>query len=242
MPLPSDMIPPDLDPAWMVRKITELERRVTELQAARTAEATSIGAGGLTVTESGTIEFYNADRTRKLMVRDGLMRFFPDLVNAPNAYFFVWAVESSIHQFQMGYVQTEPGEEFGAPYGGEFELLTDSIAITARPGTDGLGEDQSLYLGAVGGWHGVGTIGNLFNPAAAWITERVTGLSAGTTVIPYGITFNTAPRPLVTLKAPAAVAWAVTAYGTSSFTINVATGPAAGTVEVMYWAIRPYLP
>ncbi len=231
-------------PGDLMRRVKALEDKLREATAARRLENAAIGAGGITITDSGAIEIFDADRTRKLMIRDGLMRFFPDLIGAPGSYFYVWTALSVAHAFQIGYVQAETGNDFGfgQPFGGQIDLDTGSAQLTARPDIDGQGEDQNLYLGAVGGWSGQGTIGNLAHPAAVWITDTVTGLSSGTTVIDYGQTFITVPRPLVTLKAPAAVAWAVTDYTDSGFTINVAAGPAAGTVEVMYWAIRPTIP
>lgn len=42
-----------LDPGQMNRRIAELERQVRELRAARRAEATTISAGGLTITAQG---------------------------------------------------------------------------------------------------------------------------------------------------------------------------------------------
>lgn len=50
--IPSDQAPPNVD--WLVRRVTDLERQVRELQAGRRLEAATIGSGGITV-KGGTL-------------------------------------------------------------------------------------------------------------------------------------------------------------------------------------------
>lgn len=238
MTLSSDAALGGQDSAWLLRRLADIERDLTELRAAKSAQATTIGTGGITVTGSGAVEVYSADGTRKVSILDSAVRLYPDLVNTPSRYFYIYSAPGAIHQSEWGYYDTVSGNE----YGGNITVKGNALDLMTRPGDDADGELQGLYLEAVGGLIGEGTVGNLLSTNAMWLTGKQTGLSAGTTVINYGRTYDSVPRPLVTLKAPAAVAWAVTAYTTSNFTINVAAGPAAGTVEVMYWAIRPTIP
>lgn len=51
--IPSDQRPPGQD--WLVRRVTDLERQVRELQAGRRLEAATIGAGGMTITGGGRV-------------------------------------------------------------------------------------------------------------------------------------------------------------------------------------------
>ncbi|MFG3709222.1 hypothetical protein ACGF7U_31450 [Micromonospora sp. NPDC047670] len=51
--IPSDQRPPGND--WLVRRITDLERQVRELQAGRRLEKATIGSGGLTVAGTGGV-------------------------------------------------------------------------------------------------------------------------------------------------------------------------------------------
>ncbi|MFL6144098.1 MAG: hypothetical protein ACJ72N_19815 [Labedaea sp.] len=54
MVLPSDQIPPDRD--WITAKIRDLEQAIEQLRAARAAEATTIGRGGLKIVDDGSIK------------------------------------------------------------------------------------------------------------------------------------------------------------------------------------------
>lgn len=45
--LPGDQVPPGHD--WIARRFAELERRIEEMGAARSAEATTVGGGGITL-------------------------------------------------------------------------------------------------------------------------------------------------------------------------------------------------
>lgn len=229
--LPGDMIPPDV--GALMRRLDTLEREVRELRAAKTAEATTIGRGGITVKDEGSMTVFSADGTRKLVITDSYISMWPDLVNLPNRY-FTWQA-SSLEVALFSYQDTE---DFGS-LGGSVELRPESLELKVTPSGATFDGMQWISMHIVGGIAGIGTIGNFQDPEGAWLVDRVTGLNAGSTTINYGITYESLPYPFVTVVAPAAVAWVVTAYTTSGFTINVAAGPAPGSVSVLYWMVRP---
>lgn len=71
--IPSDQRPPGDD--WLVRRVTDLERQVRELQAGRRLEAATIGRGGLRVRQGG--EIVMEDDTGKVIIQLGKVQF-PD--------------------------------------------------------------------------------------------------------------------------------------------------------------------
>lgn len=57
--LPGDQVPPGTD--WISAELAALRKELTELRAAKSAEATTIGGGGITVTGSGSLLVTNVD-------------------------------------------------------------------------------------------------------------------------------------------------------------------------------------
>ena len=231
MPLPGDMVPPDV--GALMRRLDTVERELRELRAAKTAEATTIGSGGITVKDDGSLVVLSADGTKKLVISNSYIVMYPDLVNVPNRY-FTWQTGA----FEIATFSYQDTEDFGT-IGGSVELHPETLELKVTPSGATFDGMQWISMHLVGGIAAIGTISGFQSDEGAWLIDRVTGLNAGTTTLNYGITYKTLPYPFVTVVAPAAVAWCVTAYDESGFTVNVAAGPAAGTVSVLYWMVRP---
>lgn len=230
--IPSDAAPPDI--AWFQREVADLRREIRELRAERRGESTSIGRGGITVKDDGSIVVLSADSTKKLVIAGSVIKMYPDVVAQPNKY-FLWESEAFGNMTTLGGFDED---DFGL-VGGLLRLSSNAVELNLIPSGLTTAGQQTLHMSLAGGIQAVGSVGNNLATNGAWLLDRVTGLSAGNTTVNYPVTYETLPYPFVQVVAPAAVAWAVTAYSTSGFTVNVAAGPAAGTVSVLYWVVRP---
>lgn len=97
--LPGDQLPPDAN--YLMQRLANLEREVRELRAARSAEATTIGAGGQTITggflrmlHAGVeIVFIGRDANNtpifRLRYPDGNTMFFTYLITG-EGWYFAW--------------------------------------------------------------------------------------------------------------------------------------------------------
>lgn len=56
---PKDLVPKG--PDWIARKVSDIERQLAEVRAARRAESATIGRGGLVIQDGGTLTIRNPD-------------------------------------------------------------------------------------------------------------------------------------------------------------------------------------
>lgn len=63
--IPSDSLPPRSD--WITAKFLEYDRQLRELAAARTLEAATVGAGGVTIKNGGTLRVLHEDGVTELL-------------------------------------------------------------------------------------------------------------------------------------------------------------------------------
>lgn len=145
------------DESWLVRKVQELEQTVQQLRAARTLEASSIGAGGLQVVDGGSVTVIDPTTGNKVMyVGD---RLIPDGSGRHQMAFMTWRDDgtAALQLFDGGVALGHPHQQ--------------AVQWFDRTGHTVFADDTSGGQG----------IASPYLPLGQWVDNVVSGASAGPT-------------------------------------------------------------